>query len=73
MNSQDQMLANQLEDNLKRSGKSPQEFLKSIPNSVNLKENPENPGVYQVEVLFSPINIKRVSTNGTQVLVKSLT
>ena len=76
MNTQNQMLANAFKAKYQAipiAQKNIQDFLKSIPNAVNLKEDPEIQGVYSIQVMFSALNIKEVSSNGVDFLVTDLT
>ena len=65
-------LAKALEAQLKFHQGTPQEFLLSIPGSVNLKENTNEYGVHSIQVMLSPTCIVKIETNGKDVLVTSL-
>lgn len=72
MTPQESMLAAAFEGRLATFEGTPEEFLQSIPNSVNLKAT-DNSGVWSIQVLLSMTNIILVETNGKDVLVTSLT
>ena len=76
MTPQNQMLANAFKAKYQAvpiAHKNIQSFLKSIPNAVNLKEDPEISGVYSIQVMTSPTNILLVESNGIDFLITSLT
>lgn len=73
MTPQNKLLAQAFEAKIKTSNLSIQEFLESIPGSVNFKKDLEIEGVYSIQVMRNFDDIILVETNGTHFLINDLT
>ena len=73
MTPQNKLLAQAFEAKIKTSNLSIQEFLESIPGSVNFKKDLEIEGVYSIQVMRNFDDIILVETIGTHFLINDLT